>query len=334
MLLGVGGERQGVRAGGVLLGAEHEVGVALGGKLVVAPLLVGSGLVLVGLGLHGHVGQRQRPHVLVVGALRHGLRHRPVVGLVVGPAAGEVADDVHRLDLHGLGNLLLCNKLKNVFLDVNHERQRVLTSLLNSILHVALGGKLIVAPFLVGRSLVLVSLSLQLHVGQCQCPHVGVGGAFCHGLSHRPVAFIGGPAASEVADDVHRLNNDGFWNIIRCHRQAVVNCKAVPLPLCNCVKQIVSSGGRQVARLVPLVIPRILGSSRIHSTDNHARLSIVECCLINTFGTFHRHKICPCFAGAKHVKCEPRTGFLPVGTGLEENRLTGIGSHQYAKNQQ
>ena len=96
MRLRIGGERQRVRAG---FGYRAFV-VAIGGKFIVAPLAVGSCLVLVGLDFQLYILHRQHPEVGVVRILCHSLCHAPV--FTIRPAACQLADDAHRLDDDGL----------------------------------------------------------------------------------------------------------------------------------------------------------------------------------------------------------------------------------------
>ena len=337
MLLGVGGEGERVLACGVLLGAKHKVGVADLRQLVVAPLLVGHSLVLVGLGLHLDIRQGERPDSVVVSALRHGLCHRPVVRLVVRPSAGEVADDAHRLNHDGLGNhlLLLGDERQRVLLGVGGEVQRVLACLVDDILIVACFGQLIVTPLLVGHCLVVVSLGLKLHVGKRERPDGVIVGTLGHGLRHRPVVrLVVGPSAGEVTDDAHRLNLHRLFEV-RHKGDAVAYGRTVPETLFEGVKQVVSFGRSQVGRLVPLVLPAVLSRTAVHPTENHVRVNIIEHGLIDAIGIFHGTKIDPGVVVASvHVESESRSVLAPVGAGLQVNRLSGSCVHDDHRHEQ
>ena len=94
------------------------------------------------------------------------------------------------------------------------EDEVVCTGLVDDILVVALGGKLVVTVLAVGRSLVVVGLGLEFDAGLGEEPDLVVVGLHLPSVLGLPVGLVVALESEEVADDGERLDDKGLVTLL------------------------------------------------------------------------------------------------------------------------
>ena len=92
----------------------------------------------------------------------------------------------------------------------------------------------------------------------------------------------------------------------------------IPGAFCHCIKCLRICRNCKVGCLVPLIVPVVSGSTRIHTAEDHTGISKRKFCGINA-GISNLSHINPSFTISEEVNCESCAFYLPVSIRLKVN---------------